>query len=82
MQEVLAHIDGQKQQFQADLFELLRIASVSADPAFAPQVQEAASWLRTRLEKLGLKAELIETEGHPIVYAESPPIPGAPVALV
>jgi acetylornithine deacetylase/succinyl-diaminopimelate desuccinylase-like protein len=82
LQEVLAHIDGRRQQYQADLFELLRIASVSADPAFAPKVQEAASWIRDAFEKLGLKAEVIETGGHPIVYAESPPVPGAPVALV
>jgi succinyl-diaminopimelate desuccinylase len=82
LQQVLAHIDGQRQQYQADLFELLRIASVSADPAFAPQVQEAAGWLRARFEKFGLRAELIETGGHPIVYAESPPVPGAPVVLV
>ena len=82
LQEVLAHIDGRRQQFEADLFELLRIASVSADPAFAPQVREAAAWVQKGLANIGLKAELIETDGHPIVYAESPPVPGAPVALV
>src|SRR5687767_14517287 len=38
LQNILAHIDGQRQRFEADLFELLRIPSVSADPAFAPQV--------------------------------------------
>ncbi|MBA3480360.1 MAG: dipeptidase [Pirellulales bacterium] len=82
MQNVLAHIDGRQQQFEADLLELLRIPSVSADPAFAGDVRRAAEWVRAHLDRIGLTAELIETGGHPIVYAESPPVPGAPVALV
>ncbi len=82
LQNVLAHIDGRRQQFEADLLELLRIASVSADPAFAGDVRLAAAWIRDHLECIGLSAELIETDGHPIIYAESPPVPGAPVALV
>ena len=36
----------------------------------------------SHLGRLGLSAELIETAGHPIVYAESPPVPGAPTVLV
>ncbi|HEX6960305.1 MAG TPA: peptidase M20, partial [Lacipirellula sp.] len=75
MQNVLAHIDGQRQQFEADLFELLRIPSVSADPAYAPQVKNAAGWVRDQLSGMGLAAEVIETGGHAIVYAESPPVP-------
>jgi acetylornithine deacetylase/succinyl-diaminopimelate desuccinylase-like protein len=82
LQNVLAHIDGRQQQFEADLLELLRIPSVSADPAFAGDVRRAAEWVRAHLARIGLTAELIETGGHPIVYAESPPVPGAPVALV
>jgi acetylornithine deacetylase/succinyl-diaminopimelate desuccinylase-like protein len=82
MKQVLAHIDAHSAQFEQDLFELLRIPSVSADPAFAPDVRRAAEWVRGRLAKLGLLAELIETAGHPLVYAETPPVPGAPVALV
>jgi succinyl-diaminopimelate desuccinylase len=35
-----------------------------------------------QFQRLGLATELVETAGHPLVYAESPPVPGAPVALV
>jgi succinyl-diaminopimelate desuccinylase len=82
LNQVLAFVDQQRQQFQADLAELLRIPSVSADPAFAGDVRRAADWVRSHLANLGLKAELVETGGHPIVYAESPPLPGKPIALV
>lgn len=82
MQAVLDRIDARRERFVADLVELLRIPSVSADPAFAGEVRRAASWVRDHLAACGLAAELIDTAGHPIVYAETPPVPGAPVALV
>jgi succinyl-diaminopimelate desuccinylase len=80
--QVLAYIDGQREAFVADLTELLRIPSVSADSAFAGDVRRAAQWLRDHLAGIGLAAELIETGGHPVVYAETPPVPGKPAALV
>jgi acetylornithine deacetylase/succinyl-diaminopimelate desuccinylase-like protein len=82
LQQIFDHIDGRREQFEADLFELLRIASVSADPAYAGDVRRAAEWVHSHLSQLGLLAELIDAGGHPIVYAESPSVPGAPVALV
>jgi acetylornithine deacetylase/succinyl-diaminopimelate desuccinylase-like protein len=58
-------------RFREELYELLRIPSVSADPAFSGEVRKAAYWLMEHFEMLGFEAELIETEGqHPMVYAE------------
>ncbi len=79
---MLQYIDGRRKQHEAELIELLQIPSVSADPAFAADVKRAAEWVQRRLQGMGLAAELITTGGHPILYAESPPMPGAPVALV
>ena len=62
--------------------ELLRIPSISADSDHRDDVQRAAMWLNDHFQTMGLQSELVETEGHPFVYAESPPVPGAPVALV
>ena len=45
-------------------------------------MRRAAEWIATQFKQLGLATELIETAGHPLVYAESPPVPGKPVALV
>ncbi|MBX3432790.1 MAG: dipeptidase [Pirellulales bacterium] len=80
--DVLAYIEKHRERFEQDLFELLRIPSVSADPAFAGDVRRAAEWVAGHLRGLGLAAEVISTPGHPVVYAETPPVPGAPVALV
>lgn len=60
-----------KEKFENELIELLKIPGVSADPAFSPQIRESANWLITNFTDMGLSAELIEVEGHhPLVYAE------------
>lgn len=64
------------------LKELLRIPSVSADPAFKESVDAAGKSVMDTLAAAGLKTEWIETDGPGLVYAETPPVPGKPVALV
>ena len=76
------YLTDQRQRFEDDLCQLLRIPSVSADRSYAGDIRRAADWVTSHLSQLGLSAELIETAGHPIVYAESPPVPGAPTVLV
>jgi acetylornithine deacetylase/succinyl-diaminopimelate desuccinylase-like protein len=54
----------------AELFEFLRIPSISARSEHKADVAAAASWLARRLEVAGLKTEIFPTEGHPVVLAE------------
>ena len=82
MSELDSFLEDNKTRFETDLCEWLRIPSVSTDSAFADDVRNAADWLFNKLEQLGLQTEMIETCGHPIVYAESPKIEGAPTVLV
>src|SRR5687768_15225319 len=82
MDDVLKYLDTQKPQFEADLCELLRIPSVAADSKYHPDVKRAAAWVAQQFQSLGLKTELIETIGQPLIYAESPAVPGAPTVLV
>ncbi|MCU0513543.1 MAG: dipeptidase [Anaerolineae bacterium] len=57
--------------FKEQLKDLIRLPSVSTDPAYAPQVRRTAEWLVAHFTGLGLAARLIEKEGrHPIVFAE------------
>jgi acetylornithine deacetylase/succinyl-diaminopimelate desuccinylase-like protein len=82
MADLASFLSAQAAQFEADLFELLRIPSVSADSRHKGDVRKAAEWVAGQFRSMSLATELIETAGHPLVYAESPPVPGAPVALV
>ena len=77
-----AYIESHRQAFVDDLADLLRIPSVSADLRHAGDIRRAAEWMVSRFKQLGLTTELFETAGHPLVVAESPPVPGKPVALV
>ena len=72
------HADG----FVSELFELLRIPSVSADPAHAGDIGQAGQWVADKLAEIGFSSEVIPTKGHPIVCAESPKVEGAPTVLV
>jgi acetylornithine deacetylase/succinyl-diaminopimelate desuccinylase-like protein len=71
-------------RFRQELFELLRIPSVGADPAYAGEVRRTAEWLAAHLQGLGLKsARVMSTAGHPVVYGEWLGAgPGKPTALV
>lgn len=65
------YINENKQRFLDELFNLLRIPSVSADSKFKGDVRRAAEFVKTKLVDAGVdKAELHETSGHPIVFAE------------
>lgn len=76
------YLEENASQFEADLCELLRIPSVSADSRHRSDVRRAADWVAGQFRSLGLKTEICETPGHPIVYAELLAAPGAPTALV
>ncbi|MBC8871937.1 MAG: dipeptidase [Planctomycetes bacterium] len=76
------YLDQQREQFENELYELLRIPSISTDSQHGEDVRRAAGWLVDHLSNLGLTTELIENGGHPIIYAESAPVAGAPTVLV
>lgn len=76
------YLDANKARFETELIELLKIPSVSADSKYNGDMQKAANWIEAQFKALKLKAEVIPTDGHPFVYAESPPVKGAPVVLV
>ncbi len=58
------------QEWTEELFELLRIPSVSADPARSGEVVRAAEWVRDFIRAAGGEAEVVQTEKHPLVVGE------------
>jgi succinyl-diaminopimelate desuccinylase len=67
------YITSHRDDFESRFFEVLRFPSISAVEAHRPDVQRTAEWFRDQFARMGLHAELIETEGHPIVFAEYTP---------
>ena len=78
-----AWLAGHDARIHDELFEFLRIPSVSANSEHAPDVRRAAAWLHAKLEQIGFTVETIPTAGHPVVLAEwRKARPGAPTVLV
>jgi acetylornithine deacetylase/succinyl-diaminopimelate desuccinylase-like protein len=77
------YISSNKDRFIAELFEWLRIPSVSADSKYKSDVRKAAEFLKKKFEEAGVDSvEICETKGHPIVYAEKIIDPSLPTVLV
>ncbi len=68
---VLARIDADLPQATERLFELLRIPSISTDPAYKGDCDTAADWLVADLQSIGFDATKRPTPGHPMVVAHS-----------
>ncbi len=66
---VLARIDANADAALDRLFALLRIKSISTDPAYSAECKACAEWHAADLASIGFKAEARATPGHPIVVA-------------
>ena len=79
----LQFVSREHDRLLRELFEFLSIPSVSSQPAHAGDCRKAADWLVSHFKSLGCPvATLLEGEGHPVVWAESPRVEGAPTLLV
>ena len=76
LDQVLARIDADLDASLARLFKFLSIKSISTDPAYAEDCRAAAVHLATDISTLDIAAEVHPTDGHPVVFAKSPPAGG------
>ncbi|MDH3652059.1 MAG: dipeptidase [Saprospiraceae bacterium] len=83
METVQAYIETHKERFLEELLDLLRIPSISADPAHVDDVKKAAEAVAQALRSAGIPdVDVFETGGHPIVFAEKKIDPKKPTVLV
>ncbi|HEX6982323.1 MAG TPA: dipeptidase [Balneolaceae bacterium] len=83
MTTVQDFIDTNKEQFKEELFEFLRIPSISTSSKHKGDVSDAANFLVDKLKSLELdRAEIFKTEGNPIVYGELITDESKPTVLV
>lgn len=76
-------LDANDARLRDQLFDFLRIPSVSARSEHKGDVRAAANWLHQQCARIGMQVETLETPGHPIVLAEWRKAPaGAPTVLV
>lgn len=83
MEKAKEYIDSNCDRFIEELFELLRIPSISAQTEHKPDMQRCAEWLAAALVKAGAdRAEVMPTDGNPVVFAEKIINPKAKTVLV
>src|ERR1700742_2687354 len=78
----LQFAEGNKGKALEELKDFLRIPSISTLPEHTPDVRRAAEFLAAELRRIGMEnVKLIETEGHPLVYADHLHAAGKPTCL-
>lgn len=83
MTDLQAYLDEHRDRFEEELEAFLRIPSVSTESRYRDDVKRCAVWLAEHLEAAGIqRAEVVGTEGHPIVLGEHEVGPEAPTVLV
>lgn len=80
LEPVLSHIDANLPNALERLLDLLRLKSISTDPAYTSDCAAAADWLVQDLTSIGIDAQIYETPGHPMVlgHVDGPKDSSAP----
>ncbi len=83
MQTVLDHINSNTENYLRELFDYLRIPSISTLETHKNEMQRCAEHAEQLLKKAGMtRTEIFPTEGHPVVYGEWLGAPGKPTLLI
>lgn len=75
-------IEKDHDRYLRELTEFLSIPSISTLPERSADTRKAAEWVAGHLRSLGCTATLLEGNGHPVVWGESPSVPDKPTLLI
>jgi len=82
-EELAAYVRANRERFEEELVDFLRIPSVSTEKRYAPDVARCAEWLAENIREAGMDGvEIVPTDGNPFVVAEKIVDPEAPTVLV
>src|SRR5215208_5837771 len=68
--EMGERVDGSREELLGELNEFLRMPSISARQDESGAFRNCAQWVAEKLDEAGAESSILETEGHPVVYAE------------
>jgi acetylornithine deacetylase/succinyl-diaminopimelate desuccinylase-like protein len=71
-----------RDDYLEEYYSFLRFPSVSTDDQYKEKLKECAAWLVEKLTSIGLQTQLVQTNGHPIVWARNKHQPGRRTVLI
>src|SRR5881296_249122 len=71
-----------RDNYLEEYYSFLRFPSVSTDDKYKDKLVECADWLVNKLNRIGLQAQLVSTNRHPIVWARNEHRPGRPTVMI
>ena len=74
--------DSNRGAYLQDLLTFLRFKTISAQSEHAGELQTCAGWIREQLASAGIRAEVIQTGGHPLVFGDTGPVQGGGATLL
>jgi len=77
VEAAIAAFDEKRDAFLADLDTFLRFESISTQSEHTQDMRDCARWIRDQLSSAGLNARVLPTAGHPVVFADSGPVPSS-----
>jgi len=82
-EKLSAHVDSKRQEYMDQLATIIRIESISADPARNKDMRRCAEAIASMMREAGIEnVRLFETEGNPLVYGEYIHAAGKPTILI
>ncbi len=83
MNSILSFLDTNKERYLNELKDFLAIQSVSSQTGHASDMRRCAEWTAAQMRTIGLgNVQIMETPGHPVVYADWLGAPGKPTILL
>ena len=82
MNEIIDYIESHRDEYLKELTTFLRIPSISTDSSHRQDMQRAAEYVKEQLDRSGMTAEIVPTDGHPIVYGERVEHEDRPTVLI
>jgi len=83
LEEVIGYLQNNQEKYVEELKEFLSIPSISTSKENKNDINNAASFVERKLKEAGMnRVEIIQTEGHPLVYGEWLGAPGKPTVLI
>lgn len=77
------YLTTNRERFLSELFEFVRIPSVSTDPTYEEHIRKAVEWVAACFKAAGpFEVQILQTERHPVIYANWQGHPGVPTILI